>query len=506
MRRQLSLSLQYLNLRPGRHLIFFCRSHTARAVRPIASMTQNRSPGLFPAAVCLLLSALLAALLASGVHLLINLLLAPFLYIAFTRPARQTIPFSLAYAGIITAALFRWVYDYNSDFFLFAWLAITLLFFLFSVLLLAGRSRLTPRFHLLLPPIIWYLLYSLLYVSPLGGYWLEPAIFQTRFGFLISLVGAAGVSFLTLAFNTALALALIHRKPRVWLPVVLLAFVFVVGLYRPERLPQSGNEITVALVQGNFAEPWIWRQKHAYHPIFDRYRVLTLNATAQQPDLIVWPEYALPLDIVSADHGLLQKVRQLSAQLGGLLVIGSMLEATGHSHYDGLLMFRQGKLVDRYSSERPILFNEQTQAAPLENRIYGGLLRFGPVVCYEETQTDMFRNYVRLGARFFVSAVNTQDFGEGTDLASLFGQLRAAETGRYLVRASNTGITAIIDPVGRLVSRLASGQEGVLTGTIHPRSDQTFYSRFGDSVLIGLMVGLLLLSQSIWRRPESPLQ
>jgi apolipoprotein N-acyltransferase len=469
-------------------------------------MTPNRSPGLFPEAICLLLSALFATLIAAGAHLLINLLLAPFLYIAFTLPARRVILFSLAYAGIISAVLFRWISGYNSDFFLYAWLAITLFFILFSILLVAGRWSLRPRFHLLLPPLIWYLIYSILNATPLGGYWLEPAVFQTRFGFLLSLVGAIGVSFLTLALNSAIALAAIQRKPRAWMPVAVLSFVFAVGLYRPVLPQPPGDGITVALVQGNFQEPWIWRQKHAYHPILDRYRALTEKAAARHPDLIVWPEYALPLDVLSDNPGLLRKIQALSAQLDGLLVIGSVLKVSDHRHYDALLMFWKGKLVDRYSSVRPILFNEETQAAPLENRIYNDRLRFGPVVCYEETQSDLFYNYARLGARFFVSAVNTQDFGEGTDLASLFGQLRSAEAGRYLVRASNTGVTAIIDPIGRVIQRLAPGQEGVLTGTIYPQHDKTLYARFGDSVLIGLMAGLLLLSRSGWHRPGSPLQ
>ncbi len=469
-------------------------------------MTPNRSPGLFPETICLFLSALLAALIADGAHLLINLLLAPFLYIAFTRSARRTVLFSLAYAGIITAALFRWIYGYNSDFFLYAWLAITLFFILFSILLHAGRVSLNPRFHLLLPPLIWYLIYSVVSATPLGGYWLEPAAFQTRFGFLFSLVGAIGVSFLTLGLNTAVALAAIHREPRAWLPLAVLAFAFAVGLYRPGHPQPSGDGITVALIQGNFQEPWIWRQKHAYHPIFDRYRWLTLEAATRHPDLIVWPEYALPLDILTDNPGLLQKIQALSTQLDGLLVIGSVLKVPDGRHYDALLMFWKGRQIDSYSSVRPILFNEDTQAAPLESRIYNDKLQFGPAVCYEETQSDLFYDYARLGARFFVSAVNTQDFGKGADFASLFGQLRSAETGRYLVRASNTGITAIIDPNGRVMKRLPPGQAGVLLGTIYPHAHETLYTRFGDSVLPVLMVGLLLLSLSGWHRPGSPLQ
>ncbi len=467
-------------------------------------MASERPPGRFVAeGICLFLFLLISVLVAEGAHFLINVLLAPLLYIAFTRSSRTLVVTCFTFAGLVAVTLFRWAFTYNSDIFLYAYISIALFLLVFSMLVLAGRSKLHPRIYLLLPPVAWYAIQSVLYRTPIGSYWVELSVFQTTLGPLLSVVGGVGVTFLVVAFNTSVSLALVNRKLIDLLPAAVLCIVYATSMGGPDSKQTTGKDITVALVQGNFSEPWAWRQRHAYHPVFDRYRELTLVAAAQRPDVIVWPEYALPIDITAFNPALLDRTKQLSGQIEGSMVIGSLIHdnASG-DHNDSVLIFRRGELVDIYSSTRPILFNEGTRPAREEAKVYGGEVPFGLVVCFEETQPDLFRKYIDLGAGYFVSVTNTQDFGKGTDIASLFGSLRAAETGRYLVRASNTGITAIIAPNGAVAAQLDPSRKGVLVGMVHPRYDRTIYAQFGDWVISALCAGLLLLSVLTWRNRE----
>jgi apolipoprotein N-acyltransferase len=108
--------------------------------------------------------------------------------------------------------------------------------------------------------------------------------------------------------------------------------------------------------------------------------------------------------------------------------------------------------------------------------------RFGVTICYEVIFPDQVRRYVKQGADFLVNITNDAWFGRsaapGQHLA--MAALRAAENRRYLIRAANTGISAIIDPTGRIVKASEIFVPAVVSGRIQLRRGETFYTRYGD--------------------------
>jgi apolipoprotein N-acyltransferase len=103
-------------------------------------------------------------------------------------------------------------------------------------------------------------------------------------------------------------------------------------------------------------------------------------------------------------------------------------------------------------------------------------------ICYEVIFPDQVRRYVKQGADFLVNITNDAWFGRsaapGQHLA--MAALRAAENRRYLIRAANTGISAIIDPTGRIVKASEIFVPAVVSGRIQLRRGETFYTRYGD--------------------------
>jgi apolipoprotein N-acyltransferase len=107
---------------------------------------------------------------------------------------------------------------------------------------------------------------------------------------------------------------------------------------------------------------------------------------------------------------------------------------------------------------------------------------FGTVICYEVIFPDLFRRFVRQGARFMVNITNDAWFGDsGGPLQHLaMVPLRAVENGVAVARAANTGVSALVSPSGRIEPELGLFRRGYLRLSVPLRAGLTFYTRFGD--------------------------
>jgi apolipoprotein N-acyltransferase len=114
----------------------------------------------------------------------------------------------------------------------------------------------------------------------------------------------------------------------------------------------------------------------------------------------------------------------------------------------------------------------------------------GVAICYEVTYPWLYASEVKRGATLLVTVTNDGWYGDSAAPRQhlALAVLRAAETRRYLVRAANTGVSAIIDPYGRVVRRLEVGQEGFITAPVQPGTGLTPAVRLvlGSRVLLVL--------------------
>jgi len=125
-------------------------------------------------------------------------------------------------------------------------------------------------------------------------------------------------------------------------------------------------------------------------------------------------------------------------------------------------------------------------------------------ICYEVTYPSLMRDAVQQGSELLTTITNDAWYGESSAPFQHFemAAIRAIEQGRYLVRAANTGITGIVDPYGRIVTRTTLGDTTVVVGDVRFLQERTVYATIGDVVAFasGLLTLLALLAATL-RRP-----
>jgi len=121
-------------------------------------------------------------------------------------------------------------------------------------------------------------------------------------------------------------------------------------------------------------------------------------------------------------------------------------------------------------------------------------------ICYESIFPDLIRRFVKRGSELLIVITNDGWFGESSAPYQhlRMGVVRAVENRRYMVRTANTGISAIIDPYGRIEAGTPIGVRTILDGTAHFRSDRTFYTEYGDVFAYANVLAVAVLF--VWRK------
>jgi len=282
---------------------------------------------------------------------------------------------------------------------------------------------------------------------------------------------------------------------------------------------------SILTVQGNLspgpASPMVEDQSLSIH------RQLTLRAVATSDghaergpphsELVIWPESTLRVYLRQEPH-FRETVFDLAETLQQPLLLGS-LDATddGQGPFNSLVVVSPARRVTgTYHKTRLLPFGESAPFFGTLWRTTGsyrrgdtpellevGAQRFAPSICYEALFPGVFNRLVREGADFLVNITDDSWFGAGNaPWQHLQGAIfRAVETRRPLVRASNSGISAIVEPSGRISARTELFARTVMRGTIAPASGQTIYVRGGDwfAVLCALAAAASIV-RAAWHR------
>ena len=293
----------------------------------------------------------------------------------------------------------------------------------------------------------------------------------------------------------------------------------------------SGKPLAVAVVQGNIPQELKWNREYR-DEILTQYENLTEEAGKNQPRLIVWPEASTP-GFVLNDRSLLQRMVSMVRRINTYLLVGSAeypkfsttpvkSKKTGNT---ALFFSPEGKILGQYLKIRLVPFGEYVpweetipwpdfivskkrinfHTAGNEFTLFGiEDTKFGALICWEVLFPDLSRSLVRKGADFLINLSNEAWFGKSDVPYQIlsFSVFRAVENRVNLVRCTNTGISAFIDPYGRITDRVTNGGQdifvaGTLTKEILIPPAGTFYTRYGDVFAYGCIafsIGLI-----IWR-------
>jgi apolipoprotein N-acyltransferase len=337
-----------------------------------------------------------------------------------------------------------------------------------------------------LAPPLWVTLEWLRGWFVIGFGWAGLGYSQYRFHDLVQMAevtGVYGVSAVLVLFNAVVTAVVAEqgRRVRRLVPALLVTSALVVGLPLAGRMraaavaarPPVGT-LTVALVQGNV------EQDHKWDPAYQkettaRYRELTLAAAGERPALVVWPETATPF-FFQERGPYRDDLLALAGQADAFLLFGSpayrRLAQGGFEEFNrAYLVSPAGREVDSYDKIELVPFGEYVpfrrilffvdQIVHAIGTVVPGVVptvfqvpgaRFGALICYEGIFPALTRRFVVDGADFLVNITNDAWYGRTSAPRQHLAHatLRAVENRVPLVRAANTGISAIIDPDGRI--------------------------------------------------------
>lgn len=330
-----------------------------------------------------------------------------------------------------------------------------------------------------------------------------------------ALFGIYGLSLLTVLFGASLALLCEGRWRQTAVLAGLFLLFFIGGCWRLASVhPASVPGVRVRLVQPDIAE----RDKYRRDKVLTNWLKLTGLSTVRSesgaPTVVIWPEAAPPF-LITPDSGAMEWISSLNAR-GATLLTGAIraddrTEKT--TYFNSILLFAGGRLAGVYDKSHLVPFGEylpfeETLNAWGLQKLTGiagsfgrgdgphvlalkGAPAVGPLICYEILFPDEVVGDTRPG--WFANVTDDAWFGgwAGPEQHLLIAQTRAIEQGVPVMRAANTGISAAIDPLGRIIRRLGVGQQGVIDAVLPSRVDGTLYSRSGAVLLWGMYLLLL---------------
>ena len=381
------------------------------------------------------------------------------------------------------------------------------------LLALAADPRASLRRPLVAAPFLWVaveLARTRITAFPweLLGYAQTSNVALTR---IATLTGVYGLSFEIMLVNTAFAAGfLVHKSRRRSLLFAALAAGLVL---QAGQWLKTGSvalpDRAALLVQPNIPIEAEWTSNYFQTTVADLQK---LSLSQQQPqgphfDPIVWPESPSPF--FSNDVRFRDPVSALARQGGSWIVAGEIGVAspaetrTSRSliYNSAALVSPQGDWMSRYDKMHLVPFGEylpfpqifgfaggltkevgEFQHGSTRRILEAGDMRLGTFICYESIFPDEIRRFARDGAQVLVNISNDGWYGDSGAWKQHIQQtrMRAIENNRWLLSATNTGLTAAIDPLGRIVAEAPRKERTVLVAPYRLQSDTTFYTRYGD--------------------------
>lgn len=422
----------------------------------------------------------------------------------------------------------------------FAWIGLSLLQTSVSALVpvliaLMARRGLCARRKMLLPigAAAVYTVFEWMQTPTWAGVpWARLAIGQTEMPEMMktaSLFGSYFLTFIIVAVNFYVALALLldkNKQKNVCISVATAIIAFNVALGGILTAFDSNTEktFTAAALQLNISSQEKWSNE--LDLVRERMEKYATDAAEKGAKLIVASESVFPVDV--ADGGTTYEfLRELARKCDATLVVGCFTEAEGGSKNSLLFIAPDGNVSETVYSKRHLVpFGEyvpmrkliETLVPPLaelsmlgEDLIAGDgtaiydseLGAIGSLICFDSIYETLTLDTVRDGAEILVISTNDSWFLDsvGVRMHNAQAKLRAVESGRYIVRSANTGISSIIDSNGEVLDTKGALVEGYVLAEISALDGRTLYSYVGN-LIVWLSMAFVVISALCVKRKE----
>lgn len=476
--------------------------------------------------------------------------LAPFLVVLKGKDAKPAFLLGVASGFAYFAGTVYWVYHsmfrYGGITPAITVLAVILLCLylsLYSGLFSLIFSSLMKLHHLpasLVAPVLWVSLEFFRTYALTGFPWSVLGYSQYKFLPLIQvadITGVYGISFLVCSFSGLIfdiVSYYLNRRGEMpvashWpmtISIIFYTIIYVMtGFYGATRLHEEPGTDTlrVSVVQGNIPQDRKWDITFQ-REVIETYKRLTRDAMTEKPDLVVWPESALPFTF-GYNRQLTDETIAFQKELGTYLLFGSVRikdvkNGRARLANSAILLNPDGTIVSVYDKIHLVPYGEYVPLRslfPFISKMVEAIgdfvpghepvvmstpiARIGNLICYEIIFPGLVRKFVDRGATLLVTITNDAWFGRTSAPYQHFSMavLRAVENRVPVARSANTGISGFINSKGQIITESDIFEEALLTEDIAPGNRKSFYTRHGDifAYLCILSSVLLVLYQYI---------
>ena len=286
-----------------------------------------------------------------------------------------------------------------------------------------------------------------------------------------------------------------------------------------KQTPEASIPTKIVVIQPNIPQKEKWLPENR-EKIIEKMIAMTQQSLKDKPDLIIWPEAALPL-LLEKETALCDRLQKLVEQEQASLMLGgpryitvplkNQAEEMQKRLYNAIFLFTPDNRRQFYNKIKLVPYGEFIPLAeffPFISKIVPGLdysagdeihnftlkqLNIAPSVCFEGVFPAFSARFFGAGANILINLTNDAWFGDspGPRQHLLNIRLRALENRCYIVRCANTGISAIINPQGEIEQHLPLNQEGLIEALVTPGKKATFFAR--HPALPTTVAGLVLL-------------
>ncbi len=397
---------------------------------------------------------------------------------------------------------------------------------LYCIILWYARDR-SLIFKFLLSLFVWSFLEYLRGTLFTGLPWLSLVEAFAPYPYLIQGLKFIG-PYLFSGIIAALAIPIYEIKNKGVIPLILISFVVVfVGMmdYLASSRPHPYKYISCAAIQGNVDQYHKWDKSYQISTLEDYISLTQQALNGESLDLVVWPETAMPFYFIPNSPLLVRLLSFTKQSTVKNLLTGAPGFKMGPSsvlYFNSAYLIRKGRIIARYDKVHLVPFGEYVPLSnwlPFLKKIVEGPgnftpgkylhplrvkdLAIGTLICYEVIFPELVAQEVRLGANILVNISNDAWFGKSSGPYQHLNQaiLRAIESNRYLIRATNSGISAIISPRGKVLKKIGLFKRGeIVDHKIGLLKDMTFYDLHWKTIRnISLLISLFFVSVTFYK-------
>ncbi|MFO7890898.1 MAG: apolipoprotein N-acyltransferase [bacterium] len=395
-------------------------------------------------------------------------------------------------------------------------------YFAFFSLLYAAFRKKFGQAAIWVTPFIWVSLELLAATGSMAFPWNSLAYTQTYYPVLIqyiSVTGMYGISFWIILINVLIFQLIKHLKYKkkvifigsIIVVLILLPLIYGLSLH-PERFKEK-EKVKVALIQGNINPYQKWTPGFT-NENFNIYRELTIKASKEDPDLIVWPETAAPC-YLRYEKYYRNIVFTLANSLNIPLLTGTIdykwTDSNTVKRYNSAFLFKPGTItIESYNkiqlvpfSERvplvdtfPFIYNlakildlnvgnyfsgDSASVFTLQSSSSDYCIKFSTGICYDSVFPRLVQRFIQNGAQFVIIITNDGWFGNisGPYQHAQIAVLRAIENRVWIARCANTGISEFINPYGKIVKKTKLSERTVMTHSVYVNKSKSFFTKHG---------------------------